>query len=482
MKIIFAYKGVENLGIEYLAAEARGAGHEVGLVFDPAVFGGSLMWNMPRLAERLDLTPRIVKKIADEKPGAVAFSCVSANYRWALSIAREVKKIDPGIRTVFGGAHVTAVPERVIAEPAVDALVTGEATLAFAPLLGDWEAGRNEARPGLWAKCDGGIVTQNSTVLPTDLDALPFPAKDLFYEKVPMFEDHYTIMTSRGCPFRCSYCHNSNPGARAVRVRSVENVMAELEPVTARGRSRLVKFFDEIFTMNPRRLEEFAGEYRKRIHIPYFCYTYPGMLDGGTADLLKESGCVYVTVGVQSCDVGQRKDLLNRNYSNDDVRRCAGLLKDRGITLSIDHIIGIPGDSPERLYEAAEFYAELRPDRLLTYWLTYFPGTGIFNAARGMGLLSESAVEAIESGYVGSLYGDACAVERPLFKKFIVLFSIIPLVPGSWIRFILRRHLHRLLPASNFMINALITVNALRIKDPFFIYNIRCLVSTKKAP
>ena len=90
MRVMFVYMGAENLGVEYLAGVARSAGHDVDLAFDPAIFGGHLMWDIPALARRLDLRPKIIDRIRRERPDAVAFSCFTGNYLWSLSVAREV--------------------------------------------------------------------------------------------------------------------------------------------------------------------------------------------------------------------------------------------------------------------------------------------------------------------------------------------------------------------------------------------------------
>jgi anaerobic magnesium-protoporphyrin IX monomethyl ester cyclase len=487
MKILFTYMGVESLGVEYLAAEAREAGHQVELAFDPAVFGGHLMWDIPPVAKLFDKRPRILKTVLDNKPDVVAFSCVSTSYIWSLELARDIKKFAPEVKTIFGGVHVTAVPERVIREAAVDCLIVAEADISFPLVLNDWEEGRYEPRPGVWLKRNGEISHADGCMQVENLDLLPFPAKDLYYSKAPILEENYNVMTTRGCPYKCTYCHNSSAGvlmasANRVRQRSVDNLIAELEVVVGRGRARLIKFFDDVFALRKDWIMEFSGKYREKVKLPYSCFSHPSAINTDVADCLKESGCKYVNIGVQSVDEGQRRNMMKRYYSNDDVRRSVGLLKERGISVLLDHIIGVPGDTLEMMHEAAVFYNELRPDRLLTFWLVCFPGTEILNMAIESGVLTEEDRRRIEEGRVDRLY-EGCGERRSsLFMRFIVLFSMIPILPPKWVEIILRKKLYRFLPSSSYWSNFAIVFNAVKARDMFFIHNIRYLLSRKKTP
>jgi len=481
--------GVESLGVEYLAAEAREAGHQADLLFDPSVFGGHLMWDMPSIAKLFDKRPQMLKMILENKPDVAAFSCVTANYVWSLELAREIKKYAPGIHTVFGGVHVTATPERVIREPAVDCLIVSEADILFPLVLSDLEEGRHEQRPGVWRKIEGEISHSEGWMPVDDLDTLPLPAKDLFYKKIPVLEEMYSVMTSRGCPYMCTYCHNSiknvlPPGSKKVRRRSVENVVSELEEAVKRGRVKAVKFYDDVFPMQMEWMREFAGKYRERVGKPYFCFAHPSMLNEEIIKCLAESGCQCISMGVQSADDGQRRKMFHRNYSNETVRRNVEQIKKSGISVSIDHIVGIPGDTHQMMRDAVKFYAELKPDRLLSYWLSCFPGTEILEMSVEMGELTEEERERIENGDEGSLYGGAGAgaIRLRAFNKYRYLFSLIPILPTKWVISLLNKNPFRFVPGSNLLINLTLFFSAVKRRDLFFMHNLRYLMSRKKVP
>ena len=489
MKVLFVFMGAESLGVEYLAACVRQAGHEADLAFDPAVFGGSLMWNSPALAKRFDLRPRIIDRIIYEKPDVAAFSCFTGNYLWSLSVAAEVKKKAPGVKTIFGGVHVTAAPHMVIDRPEVDCIIVGEADSSFPALLDRWENGGTGPLPaGVWEKTDSVIEQSNTPAAPEDLNALPLPAKELFYNKAPALERHYMIMSARGCPFSCTYCYKSlcaalPPGSPPVRKRSVDNVMSELEWVKDRGRAEMIVFRDDVFTLKRKWLEEFTEKYVEKINLPYFCYTHPKSIDEQSADLIKAGGCTFVTMGVQSVDEQQRREILNRKYTNDHVRRAVALLRERKISISVDHIAGIPGDDIDRLHRAAEFYNELRPERLLTFWLEYFPGTKMVDIAIEKGLLTEEDKRQIEQGHVGFRYsgGGSKQIDEGM-KKIVTFFSMIPLLPQSLVSKILKKKSYLRLPGVFWLNNIMLFLNAVKTRDPFFFYNLKFMLSRKKVP
>ena len=126
MNITFVHLGRENLGIEYLSAAAKQAGHRVSLAMDPGLFGiNDNVFYIPFLEKTFNQKSIVLRKIEKSNPDVVAFSVYTGTFTWAVDIAREVKRtLD--VKTVFGGIHATLVPEIVIQEQSIDFLVVGE--------------------------------------------------------------------------------------------------------------------------------------------------------------------------------------------------------------------------------------------------------------------------------------------------------------------------------------------------------------------
>lgn len=487
MKIAFVFMGAENLGIEYLSAVARAAGHETRLFFDTAPFSGKLMLDVPALARLTDKRAGIAEAIARWKPDAVAFSCFTGNYLWSLDVAHLLRDKSPGTPLIFGGVHVSSGPEIVIAEDCVDAAFAGEGEGVFLRLVEGLVSGKKTEIPGALIK-DGADVLRMAPLPPiTDLDALPFPDKALFYGLVPALEFHYMIMAARGCPYSCTYCYksldiSSSGGAQAVRMRGVENVIEELKPFKKRGKMNMVVFRDDVFGVNKKWLAEFACGYRAEIGFPYFCYTHPESVDAERVALLRESGCVFTTMGIQSADEAVRRKFLNRNYTNERAAESVRLLKEGGIRVSLDHIAGLPEEDGGTLREAALFYSSMRPDRLLTFWLECLPGTKMMDIAIERGMLTKDEADRIRRGYAGYRYSGGSNRNVSGGSARVVNFmNIVPLLPDRVVRWIVGKGFERFMPGNSIFQLALMVVNALKIRDPFFFYNIRFMFSRKRA-
>lgn len=318
-QITFVYPNFESLGIEYLIALCLKAGHEVELVSyraEDAYLG---------LRQKNISFNKIGLRIVYTDPDLVAFSCVTDNYQYQLCCAKALKKIRPEITTIFGGVHPTAVPKLVLQEPAVDAVAIGEADISFLQFL------KNIKKKGdkliLPDKKIKGIVFKKERRLRgefkegnlIDLDKLSFPCKEPFFASSEDIGEGYFIITSRGCPFSCSYCFNSVicklRGKRVIRQRSVVNVIDELLWAKAKYHLKNVVFVDDSFTASKKWLYQFLKVYKRKIDLPFTCIANLEYIDKKTARWLGSAGCVFVEVGIQSLSKELCRNVLNRVIS-----------------------------------------------------------------------------------------------------------------------------------------------------------------------
>ncbi|MBN1868368.1 cobalamin-dependent protein [Candidatus Sumerlaeota bacterium] len=375
MKILFLAKNIaldqEPIGIMLLSALLKKAGHETCAL------------NMDRAA---DLRAEI-ERLA---PDMLAYSLVSNNYREVLRRNREIKTWFKG-PAVFGGPHPTFFPE-MIEEEGVDVVCRGEGDEAMVELADALQAGKDIARiPNLWVK-DGGEVHRNALrPLIEDLDSLPFPDREVTYRLVDRAQNgiHFAI-TGRGCPFDCSYCFNHlarkmAPG-KYVRRRSVGNVIEELKEVKARRGSRLFSFQDDTFTMHPTWLAEFAEVYPREIGLPYACHGRADLIDEPMAEVLARSGCVMVCVGLESGNDHLRKDILDKHVSREDLLRASRVLRDYGILLLTQNLIGIPHETIDTVLETIDLNYRCRPEVMQLNLYTPHPATKLGRYACEQGL------------------------------------------------------------------------------------------------
>jgi anaerobic magnesium-protoporphyrin IX monomethyl ester cyclase len=451
MKVTFVHLGRENLGIEYLSGALKRNGHQTALAYDPGLFGPEdNVFRVPSLERLFSEKEKVIAGIERTRPDMLAFSAYTSTYPWACGVARAVRE-RMNVKTVFGGTHATLVPERVIENEFVDFVIVGEGEGALCELADALAHNREtEGIGNLWFKKRGTIIKNGLRPPIENLDALPFPDKELF-EKDVNYRDDYVIMTSRGCVGDCSYCCESFMNRlyhkRFYRRRSVDSVMEELKVMKERYDFREVMFFDAFFTTQKAWLSDLMTRYKKEIAVPFRCLGKVNFFDEEIGTLLKESGCYCVDFGMQTTNERIKRDVLNRSETNEQAMRTFGLCDRLKLRYDIDHMFGLPHETEEDHVAGARMYNGLKyVNRIKCFQLTYFPKMEITESAREAGLLNEKDIGDITEGRIGdffhsdSLKGDPLAKINRGFKAF---YKFLPLVPPAFVRYILAHRRYR---------------------------------------
>lgn len=457
MKIVFVYPVFESLGIEYLSAYLKKQGHQTQLILDPLLFENYYTLSSKPLNKILSYRNIILSEIANAKPGLVCISCVSDYFNWAAKIAEDIKTA-LGVPIVFGGPHPTAVPENVIKHPFIDFVIIGEGEEALLELVNCLESsGETDNIRNLCYKIDSRIIKNPLRPLISDLDLLPFPDKTLYYKNLNRFidfigSDNYRIMGSRGCPYACSYCHNSYlqkiyKGSEYLRFRSADNIIEELLIVKQKYKFKSVEFCDDAFICNSNKewMSELLERYRKEISLPFSCCVHPSNIDRDMVNLLEESGCSFIHLGIQSLNESMRKDILLRYGSNEDIARAIKLISRTKMFLWVDIIVGFPGETEEDLLNTASFFNKHKVDSAAVLWLRHYPKTEITK------YLDKDAEEKINDGII---YAPATTVGTTFNKdkaRLVNLILLANLIPHFILRFILKNKLYRFFPKIYFL-------------------------------
>ncbi len=442
MKITFAYLAAESIAIETLSSCLKEDGHSVHLAFDPGLFDDKQYLDIPLLKKIFSRRKDLVEEIINSSPDLLCFSVGTDNYLWACDVARRVKeRMD--VPVIFGGIHVTAVPDRVIKNDFVDMVCVGEGEEALRELAATLERGEKDLSiRNIWFKEDGRIIKNPVRPLIQDLDSLPYPDKELFEDHIPIRDGKYMMITSRGCPYSCTYCYNNvlrksvyGSEKRYLRQRSVDSIIDELKTMKKRFNFRTVAFMDDCFVANRRWFRNFAERYAREISLPYSCMAYTGQVDEEMGRLLKDSGCNRMMFGIQTMDRRTREEILKRSFETDEkIKRAIDVCDRLGIPYSLDHIFGIPFADPAEHKKTALFYSRTNAIRVCCYALFYYPGTEITKDGLRAGILDNRDVEMIEEGkarlyvYGSSLRPDELRVFRAL-RNF---YSLLPILP-SWL-------------------------------------------------
>jgi radical SAM superfamily enzyme YgiQ (UPF0313 family) len=449
MKIGFVEQCFEKLAVEYLMAICERAGAEVELFLDPTLFADAFYENN-FLGRVFDVSDKLADRIAASDVDLLAFSVVSDDYLWAVSLARKVKA-RRNIPTIFGGVHPTAVPEYVAANPSVDYVCQGEGEEAIVELMDCLASGRKPDRVANLCFFDGGSLIKNPLrTLESNMDLMPFPNKELYYAQMPVLRRFYMTITSKYCPFKCTFCYNSTQRelysgkGKYLRQRSPENVIEELM-LAKKYKYKYVLFNDDILPFNRRWVREFAPLYQKHFGKPFFCYFHPQYADQEIVRLLADAGCVTANMGIQSIDPLVRSEIFDRWETNEDIRGAINNIMNRKIFLNTGHIIGYPGDSEEIQENASLFYAENPPSMVGCYWLRLYPGTKITKTIIEQGGLSEGEIEQINRGEGKSFWLGGSVKNMEEIRPFSVLLNCMPLMPNALFRYLLKKKRYRAL-------------------------------------
>lgn len=436
MKIVFFNIAHENLAVSILSAVAKKEGHNVKLLHATTLFRDGYTREFKRLARLFNNEKQVYRQLEAYQPDLIAFSVVTFNYRQALYYAEKCKKICPRAKIVFGGIHVSAVPEIVIANDFVDYVVIGEGETAFLEIIRHIEKG-DASGPivNTWYKSrDNSLIKGRQAGFIQDLDTLPQFDKDIWEDIFPL-KEYYLTMTSRGCPYNCSYCFNHyfknipEEKSNYIRRRSVRHVMEELTAAKKKYHIKRIEFWDDIFIFDKTWLKEFLDAYKQEVALPFKCYIHVNLFDEEMAIWLKDAGCKWVDFGIQSINEEYRKDYLKRNESNANIVKALKLLKKHGIVSFADYLIGVPGDTIEHYEEARLFFLENMPDIIEPYWMSYHPKTEIIERGFEHNILNDETMDLINQGGNPHSYFESSLSSKDFHSEYYFILKVLPALP-----------------------------------------------------
>ena len=361
---------IPALGLAYLAAVAEEAGHEVAIL--------DCARGLPKSA--------IVEKTSSFSPKVVGVTATTPTYVNAVKTAQMVKEIDPAIVTVLGGPHPTEMPEQSLRGGPFDYLVIGEGEETWVELLGKIDSGGAPSEvAGLAFIEDGKCQLTAAREKIKELDKIPFPARHLLppiadysptpasYRALPLVH----IMTTRGCPSKCTFCDRGIFGS-SYRARSAENVLAEVEEVVERYGAREIRFFDDTFTIDKKRLTAICeGLAKKHPNLLWTCLTKVDKVDKEILQMMKEAGCWQILYGLESGDDNILQS-LKKGTTVEQGRQAVNWAYEAGLRVRADFIVGTPLETLETLQKTLDFALSLPIDFAHFNKFVPFPGTEIY--------------------------------------------------------------------------------------------------------
>lgn len=457
MKVLFLNPQQEMGGIQCLSAFLKRAGHDTALINDANLFDNPWV-QYPKLAALFANIDDVLDQIEAHRADLIAIPVVTDDLPWALKWAKHVKARLP-TPIVFGNVHPTFNAAEVLHEESVDYVVRGEGEW---PLLELVEILEGKRRPkdvlGIGYKEEGVPKVNAMRPLIEDLDTLPYPDKDLYYDVMPYLNQGYTTMSGRGCPYKCTFCDNntsmqlykteSAKKQKWTRRHSPQYVVDEILWAKNRYGIKHVRFNDEDFSYDKKWIREFAPLYKEKVGIPYFAWVYPNTIDDEIAALLADSGCDAVEMGIQSGSSALRNDVLHRKTKDEQILNAMQALRKNKIRATVDIIIGLPTETKDDLDETVRLLAKARPWHLYAFWLRYYPSTEILTIAKERKLLTPEQVVKLESGEQsrGHIAGGTELEKDKLSRSYHAFIVLLPLMPVAMINFFVDYNLIRFFP------------------------------------
>ena len=412
MKVLLIYTNMVkfpkdiSLGLGYISAKLKQSGHEVGLI--DTTFGTS--------------EKDIVTKLRLFDPALIGISSNSTNFKHALHIGHLIRSVT-STPVILGGIHPTIDPEGSIAHSCFDMICVGEGEHTIAKLADTLQHDQDLGGvKNIWFKEDHHIIKNQRDQLVVDLDTLPMPDRDIYdYERY--LKEHKgtaSFISSRGCPFKCTYCqvpqlNERNKGLGPImRYHSTDRILNEIQTVIDKYDVRAVEFYDDTFTINKQRLLEFCVRYQSQIGLPFFVNARFNTLTEELCNLMGKAGCVRISFGLESGDPRIRKEILNRQMTDEQIIENCRWVHQAGIKIYTYNMIGIPGETIESVKKTIRLNRKIKVDYLSALIYNGFKGTKLYYMAVQQGLLNPK--EEAHSFYHGS------NIKHPEFSPFRLLW------------------------------------------------------------
>ncbi len=326
----------------------------------------------------------IETEFRDLRPRLLGISLFTFNRHAALRIARAAKRVDPGIFVVAGGPHATHLAEHVLADhPSLDAVVLGEGEETLLELCRTLAAGRDpEKVAGLVLRGSRGTLRTLPRAPVQDLDLLPHPAAHYESIGVDRYAQFEFLITSRGCPARCTFCSTPEFWGTRLRFRSADHVLEELRLLQERFGHVTVSFRDDTFTVDKKRTIDLCRKILESgLHLLWDCQSRVNAVDEERLLWMRRAGCQHIQYGVES---GSERVLrkLNKGIDLEQVVTACDLTRRVGMELSVYLITGADGETSEDVTATLRLIRRIRPHDGIVSPLVVYPGTALYEEAK----------------------------------------------------------------------------------------------------
>ena len=361
-------------------------------------------------------------KIDEFSPDLIAVSCTETTFFRALTLIKGTR--DMGVPNLFGGVFSTFAPELVMSHEDVDMLCVGEGENAIVDLADGMARGQDySAVTNLWVRGKDGTIKRNPITRPVDITKLPVVTdigifgEERFYRPLGgKIRRMLPVETHRGCPYTCSFCNSPSQnrlyggGISFFRRKSMDLVRQEIESHVKEWKVEYIYFWADTFlAWSNQEFDEFCEMYSD-IKLPFWCQTRTETVNEYKLKKLKDVGLDRISFGMEHGNEKFRRDVVKREYSNDDAVRCLQYVSDLDIPFAVNNIIGFPDETRELAFDTIEINRRFKSDTVLCSTFLPFHGTELREYAEKKGYIKPGVIVSVANS-------DESMLEMPQWDK-----------------------------------------------------------------
>jgi anaerobic magnesium-protoporphyrin IX monomethyl ester cyclase len=392
------------MGLGYLASVLENMGIQVKIL-DCLIHGWKHEEEVNEKIIKVGLSDKdIEKQIRDFNPDMVGVNCqFSMQYKIYHRIFSLIKKVNIKCIIIAGGAHTTVCPEEVLNDPNCDFILIGEAEESLADLILSLEQNITlDSVDGLGWKYNGEVNINPKRNMISNLDLIPFPAYHLMHldkyfglniSHGKRYKIRFSpIITSRGCPAKCTFCSAHKVWGNKYRMRSVDNVINEMRLLKDKYNIEEIMFEDDNVTANPKRAKELFKQMIKE-QFNFIWDTPNGVgvwnMDEDMIDLMKQSGCIKLNFPVESGSQYVLNNIIKKPIKLERVKELIHHCKKINLDYGMFLVIGMPGEKIQDIWSSFHFAADCECYTPLISVATPYPGTVLFDECLENNLFSK---------------------------------------------------------------------------------------------
>lgn len=344
-----------------------------------------------------DLENNSVARIAELNPKIIGISALSTEHPWLIKKIGLIRKALPKALIIVGGIHAMFYPEDIIKDTLCDLVCHSEGEEVLINVIResrkdapDWSA-----IAGLTFRDNSGLIHTNERAFLVPFNESIIEDRAIYYDRYPQLAEDavHRFFSSRGCPYRCSFCYNANihdlfKGKGVyVRQKNADSFIEEIASQVKKYSIKSIFFYDDLFTSNKAWLKQFVSIYKEKIALPFMCTTRANVIDEETAQILAHGGCRTASFGIETGNYRLRKEILNKDITDEDIIRCGFSLHKYNIKAQTANMFCLPTETLLDAHKTIELNIRAQTNFAFSALFMPFPDTKIADFCIAQGFL-----------------------------------------------------------------------------------------------